>query len=145
MWRPSLAWLGVACLAVGSLATGGCMPGISSYELRERSLSALNLEADRWNGQAVFVPQATDAYGRPVFAAVTKGPVNYTLELRSAGPDGLPKNNDDIVVTRTQPHGESTYTQEASKSVEEIASGAASGMIKGIKKGISAGKKALDN
>lgn len=143
MWRPSLAWLAVAVLV--SALVGGCAPGLSSYQLRERSLSALNLEADRWNGQAVFVSQVSDAYGRPVFATITKGPVNYTLELRSAGADGLPKNSDDLVVTRVRPHGESSYTGEAAKSVEEVASGAASGVIKGIKKGFGAGKKAVDN
>jgi hypothetical protein len=118
---------------------------MSAYQLREQTLSTLNVEADRWDGKPGFAPLAFDAYGRPLRATVTKGPVNYNLELRSVGPDGLPQNHDDQVVTRSQRHGESTYSLEASKSIEEVASGAASGVIKGIKKGIGLSKKPVDN
>jgi hypothetical protein len=119
-------------LAVAVVA--GCGP--SAHELREQTLSILNTEADRWDGSKDFVTTATDAYGRPLTASVEKGTLNYTLEVRSAGPDGLPKNSDDIVVTRSKRHGESSLTGEASKAVEDIAGGAASGTIKGIKKGL---------
>ena len=67
---------------------------------------------------------------------VDKTTLNYVLEIRSAGPDGLPKNSDDIVVTRSKRHGESSLGGEAAKVTEEVAGGAASGIIKGFKKGL---------
>jgi len=107
--------------------------------LRERTLSTLNGEADRWSGEKDFTASELDAYGWPLTASIAKGPLSYTLELRSAGPDGLPKNSDDIVVSRSERHGESSLTKEASKAAEGIAEGAASGTIKGIKKGLGLG------
>lgn len=116
------------------LLVAGCGPSA-----RARTVSALNVEADRWDGGKDFATTATDAYGRPLAARVEKGMLNYTLELRSHGPDGLPKNGDDIVVTRSKRHGETTLTDEAAKSAETIAAGASSGVVKGIKKGLGIG------
>ena len=122
------------------VAIAGCGP--SARELRERTLSTLNTEADRWEGGKDFDSSATDAYGHAVSASVRKGPLNYTLEVRSSGPDGLPKNNDDVVVTRTKRHGESSISEQAAKAAEAIASGATSGTIKGVKKGLGLGDEA---
>src|SRR3954453_22965028 len=119
------------------VAVAGCGP--SAHELREKTPSVLNSEADRWDGGKGFSTTATDAYGRPLSATVEKGTLTYTLALRSAGPDGLPKNSDDIVVTRTKSHGESSLTEEAAKAAEAVAGGAASGTVKGIKKGLGLG------
>jgi hypothetical protein len=107
-------------------------------------LSILNTEADRWDGGKNFATTATDAYGRPVTATVEKTTLNYVLELRSSGPDGLPKNSDDITVTRSKPHGETTITNEAAKFTESISGAAASGAVKGIKKGLGFGGKEKD-
>jgi len=112
----------------------GCGP--SAHALREQTLSILNTEVDRWDGGREFATSALDAYGRPLSRSVEKTTLNYTLTVRSAGPDGLPKNSDDIVVTRSERHGETTLTEEAAKVAESVASGAASGTIKGIKKGL---------
>jgi len=128
-------WRILAPLAFVAIA--GCGP--SARDLREQTLSTLNTEADRWDVGKDFKSSATDAYGRALSVSVKKGTLNYTLEVRSGGPDGLLKNNDDIVVTRTKRHGESSISTEAAKSAEEIASGAASGTIKGIKKGLGLG------
>ncbi len=130
-------WRLLAVLAL--VAVAGCGP--SARELREQTLSVLNTDADRWDGGKEFSTNATDAYGRPLTAAVEKGTLSYTLEVRSAGPDGLPKNSDDIVVTRSKRHGESSLTEEAAKAAEGVAGGAASGTIKGIKKGLGGGDK----
>ena len=119
------------------VAIAGCGP--SAHELRERTLSVLNTEADRWDGGKDFDTSAIDAYGGTLSASVKKGTLNYTLEIRSSGPDGLPKNHDDVVVTRTKRHGESSITAEAAKAAEGVTSGAASGTIKGIKKGLGLG------
>ena len=129
MWRPFVA------LAV--VAVAGCGP--SARELREQTLSVLNTEADRWDGGKVYTTTATDAYGRVLTASVEKGTLNYTLEVRSAGPDGLPKNSDDLVIHRSKRHGESSLTEEAAKAAEGVAGGAASGTIKGVKKGLGLG------
>ena len=115
----------------------GCGP--SAHELREQTLSTLNTEADRWDGGNQFQTTALDAYGRPLSTSVEKTTLTYYLEVRSFGPDGLPKNGDDIVVTRSKPHGETTLTEQAAKAVESIAEGGASGTIKGIKKGLGLG------
>jgi hypothetical protein len=126
-------------LAVAGLLSVGCSCGPSARELRERTLSTLNTEADRWDGGKTFDTQATDAYGQPLTASVEKGTFNYVLEVRSSGPDGLPKNSDDITVQRTKRHGETTYTEEAAKSIEVLTGAAASGTIKGIGKGLGLG------
>ena len=111
-------------------AVTGCGP--STRELREQTLSVVNSEADRWDGGKAFTTTAVDAYGRQLSSTIDKTTLNYVLEVRSAGPDGLPKNTDDIVVTRSKRHGESSFTDEAAKAAE----GVAAGTIKGIKKGL---------
>lgn len=124
-------------LLLSPLLFFGCGP--SARELREATLSTLNVEADRWDGGKDFATTAVDAYGRPLEAKVEKGTLNYTLEVRSSGPDGLPKNSDDIVVARSKRHGETTIADEAAKGAETIAAGASSGVVKGIKRGLGIG------
>jgi hypothetical protein len=121
------------------LSLVGCGP--SARELREQTLSILNTEADRWDGGKDFETSITDAYGRPVTGTAEKGMLNYVLELRSNGPDGLPKNSDDIVVTRSKRHGETTLSKEAAKAAETVSEGAASGAVKGVRKGLGFGGK----
>src|SRR5262245_47435373 len=54
-------------LAVLSLCLGGCgLSGPSAAELRERTLSTLNVVADSWDGAREFKTDASDAYGRPL-------------------------------------------------------------------------------
>jgi hypothetical protein len=124
---------------LGFLATFATGCGPSANELRERTLSILNTEADQWDGGAKFATTATDAYGYPLTCSVKKTTLHYVLEIRSNGPDGLPKNSDDIVVTRYNQHGETSITNEAAKAVETLSSGASSGIIKGIKKELGVG------
>jgi hypothetical protein len=119
-------------LLLAALAAAGCGP--DAKQLREQTLSTLNTEADRWDGGQEFATTAADSYGRPLTAKVEKGTLSYTLELRSAGPDGLPKNTDDIVVTRSKRHGETTTAEEAAKGAETIAAGTSSGLVKGIRR-----------
>jgi hypothetical protein len=125
--------ISIACMV---LLIAGCGPSAE-----ERTLSVLNTEADQWQGGRNFVTRASDAYGNVLSSHIEKGPLHHTLEVRSNGPDGLPKNSDDIVVTRRERHGESTITEEARKSVESVSSGAASGAVKGIKEGLGFGGK----
>jgi hypothetical protein len=131
MWRAFI--LLVVC------AFAGCGP--SSHEMRERTLSVLNTEADRWDGGKDFVTSAVDAYGQPISASVKKGLVNYVLEVRSSGRDGLFKNTDDIEVTRTKLHGESIVSEQAVQDVGKVSSGVTRGAVGGIKEGLGFGPK----
>lgn len=119
--------------------TVGCGPSAE-----ERTLSKLNLEADRWAGGPKFSTTATDGYGNRLASSIETGPINYVLEVRSHGADGLPKNSDDLYVVRSQPHGESSVTKEVGKSLRDISKNAAAGTIEGIKEGIGIGKKEAD-
>lgn len=121
------------------LATTGCGP--SASELREQTLSIANAEADRWDGGKDFKTTAQDAYGRPLLSSVTKTTLAYVLEVRSTGADGLAKNSDDIVVTRTHANPETTLTKEAEKAAKALGRGAANGMVQGVKKGLGLGVK----
>ena len=117
----------------------GCGPSRS-----ESTLSILNVEADKWDGGKDFKTNATDAYGRPLLCSVEKRTFDYVLEVRSCGPDGLPKNSDDIVVTRSKRHGETTILKEAENAAEAVGRGHASGVIQGVKKGIGLDGKGGD-
>ncbi len=122
------------CLLLGISAVG-CGP--SARELKEQTLSTLNTVADQWGGGKDFATDASDAYGRPLTCTVEKTTLNYVLEVRSNGSDGLPKNSDDVVVRRTKRHGETTITQEAEKAAKGVSRGVGSGLVQGIKKGLS--------
>lgn len=125
------AWAGWVLVVLA-----GCGPSH-----HERTLSTLNVELDRWDGTGNFETTATDAYGRPLASTIDKGPLNYRLEIRSHGADGLPRNSDDIVVTRSERHGESTVTGEVAKFTRGVASATAEGGVEGVKKGLGFGKR----
>jgi hypothetical protein len=128
----------VAMLSVSLVPLAGCGP--SASELREKTLSTLNTEADRWDGGADFKTDASDAYGNAVTANVTKGTLHHVLELRSHGPDALPKNSDDVVVSRRKLHGESTVNKELERGSESVGRGGVRGAIQGAREAF-AGKK----
>jgi len=117
----------------------GCGP--SASELRERALSLLNTEADRWDGGKEFATTAVDPYGHPLTSQVDKGMLNHVLEVRSIGPDGLPKNSDDIIVTRSKPHGEFSITEQVEKGAGAVGGGLTRGAIEGAKKGLGFGRR----
>ena len=131
------AWVGLVVVVLV-----GCGP--SAQQLREQTLSTLNTEADRWDGGQAFATTSTDAYGRPLSASVRTGPLHWTLELRSLGPDGLPQNSDDLVVTRSTRHGQSTLAREAARVVETVAEAAARGAVGGVKKGPGGRREVTD-
>ncbi len=126
-----------------TVIVSGCGP--SAAELHEQTLSVLNTEADRWEGGPEFVTEANDAYGRPLTSSVEKSTLNYILEVRSHGPDGLPKNSDDIAVARSERHGETSIVKEVGKATEEISSRAASGIITGARKGLGFGSRGVED
>ena len=117
----------------------GCGP--SNSEKRERTLSTLNVEADRWNGGKGFTTSAVDAYGNRILGSVDRGLLNYVLEVRSVGRDGLPKNHDDITVSRSIRHGESVVSDQAARDVGKVSGGVTSGAIEGIKEGFGLKRK----
>src|SRR5262245_7078589 len=99
----------VLCVVLVGVGICGCGP--SAHELRERTRSILETEADRWDGGKEFTTNATDAYGNALSRKVSKKTLNHVPEIRSHGPDGLPKNSDDIVATRKKPHGETSRSK----------------------------------
>src|SRR5262245_12582605 len=113
----------------------GCGP--SATELRERTLSTLNTVADTWDGGPDFKTTASDAYGNPLVAGVTEGILNNNLELRSNGPDGLPKNSDDTVVHRSKRHGKSSVNKEIETASESVGRGGVRGAIQGAKEALT--------
>lgn len=132
-------------IALTAIIVSGCGP--SASELRERTLSLLNTEADRWDGGKDFATSAVDPYGQPLTGQVEKGVIYNVLEVRSNGPDALPKNNDDIVVTRSKNHGEFSITENVKKGTAAVSSGMVSGAIEGTKEGLGFGRwrKAKDS
>ena len=82
-------------------------------------MSTLNTEADRWDG-GIGRDDRDRRYGhgdRPG----RQGAAELRPGGRSNGPDGLPKNTDDIVVTRSKKHGKTTLSKEA-KAAETVGS-----------------------
>jgi hypothetical protein len=72
-WGVDAMWRSFGVL--GMILIAGCGP--SAHELRERTLSVLNTEAERWDGGKDFATSATDAYGRSVSASIEKGVLSY--------------------------------------------------------------------
>lgn len=127
------------CVFLAVCAVVGCGP--SEHERSEKTLSVLNTEADRWDGGKEFVTSAVDGYGQPISASVTKGLINNVLEVRSNGKDGLPKNTDDIEVTRSKRHGESVVSDQAVQDVGKVSGGISKGAVEGFKEGLGFGRK----
>jgi hypothetical protein len=103
----------------------------------------LNQLADTWDGGPQFTPTGTDPWGQPYTAKVEKGFADYTLTVRSSGPDRLPKSVDDIVVRRTHKH--TPLSEAAAPAVEKVGEALGKGLgrggVTGIREGIT-GKKA---
>jgi len=71
-WGVDAMWRSFGVL--GMILIAGCGP--SAHELRERTLSVLNTEADHWDGKD-FATSATDAFGRSMSASIEKGILSY--------------------------------------------------------------------
>ncbi len=99
----------------------------------EQTVSALNVAADLWDGtnHTPDVSNHKDTWGNPIRTRITKGSLNYCLEVYSSGPDGLPLNDDDVVVIRKVRHGDNSVNKEVEK--------AGTSLFKGITKGIRQG------
>ncbi len=123
----------VVALAWALVLICGCSP-----DLRPNAKSQINLLADKWDGDPDFKIEENDPWGRPITTKVTKGDMYYSLTVRSAGPDGLPYTDDDLITVRDKKH------TAASKIVggffEESAKGKVKGTIEGVKEGISGPK-----
>lgn len=124
-------------LLLGAIGLGY---GLWDRAKREQTRSTVNVEADRWSGGPTFHTAASDAYGHPLTSRIEKGILNFNLEVRSNGPDGLPKNLDDIVATRGKPHGESSLTDVTAKVTAGAVRGGISGIISGVKRSLQPDK-----
>jgi hypothetical protein len=119
-------------LAVALFALVGCGPTL--YELKQRTTSDLNVIAQEWDGKAnpPDLKGRLDPWGNQYQAAVTKEKLNYKLSVRSPGPDRLPYNSDDLVVTRQAAHGETTQNLENEGFFYSISKGIFGGARDGV-------------
>jgi hypothetical protein len=119
-------------LGVALAALTGCGPDKS-----EVARSELNQLADKWDGAEKFAAEGNDPWGQAYTAQVDKGAAYYTLTLRSNGPDKLPQNRDDVVVTRMHKH--TPLGEAAAPAVEKIGEAAGKGVGRGAISGIREG------
>jgi len=124
-------------LALPLAALIGCGP--SKADIAQ---SQVNQLAESWDGGEKFTPEGTDPWGEPYSAKVEKGDVNYTLTVRSNGPDKLPFTKDDITVKRSVQH--TPVSKAIAPGVERIGEAVGKGLgrggVSGIREGIT-GKK----
>ena len=113
------------------LLLAGCGPSLRDRQ--QQATSDMNVLADTWDGKEAppSMQDKVDPWGHAYTASVSKGMLNYVLEVRSNGPDGLPKNKDDMVVTRYARHGDTTINKE----VERGGASLTRGLTKGVKEG----------
>jgi hypothetical protein len=108
--------------------------GCSDQNNKERAKSQLEVLAHQWDaGERDKFKKLddTDPWGHQILVNITRNGSVFELELRSTGQDGLPYNDDDVVVTRTAPI--SDYLESWSRS---IGRGLSSGTVQGIKDGL---------
>ncbi len=107
----------------------------SERNLRGKTLSDMNNLADGWIGKETLpdLRNMKDPWGNPYIASVSKGDIHFILTIRSAGPDGLPQNDDDITILRYKRHGEYSMNEEVEKGAASISRG----LFKGAKEGLS--------
>jgi hypothetical protein len=126
------------------LLIAATLAGLSGCGPDKRSVaeSALNQQADTWDGGPNFTPQGTDPWGQPYTAKVEKGDTHYYLTVRSSGPDKMPQTRDDVVATRSHKH--TNLSDAAAPAVEKIGEALGKGLgrggVAGIKEGLT-GKK----
>ena len=112
-----------------ALIFAGCGEGQKTKE----TISRLNSQADTWDESKSFQTEEKDAWGKPLYYKITEGKLIRELVVGSPGPDGLPKNSDDLVVLR----------QKTVFSIEGAANAAVSGSVGGAMKGAVNGTKAV--
>lgn len=105
------------------------LAGCGQKKSLEETLSKLNTEADRWDGGESFKTSETDGWGKALYWKITEGKVLRDLTVGSSGPDGLPKNSDDITAMRSK----TVFTIKG--AAKAAAGGVAEGAIVGVKAG----------
>ena len=103
-------------------------------------LEVLIRKVDKANheGQSISTEElepTMDPWGHPVICEFNKS--QSTLELRSAGPDGLPYTKDDIVVTRTY---KKAFHKLMEENAESLMRGLTRGSVGGAREGLREGK-----
>lgn len=111
---------------------------LSPKELQEKTISILNVQADKWDGTPNYQFDAVDAWGTPLVADYDVRKYTIYLTLRSCGPDKLPKNSDDIAIKREKDieRPQNPPAKPIEKSVEDISHAAGKGLFSGIIEGL---------
>lgn len=119
-------------IAVALIGLTGCGP-----DKRDIAQAQANQMADTWDGGPKFTAEGADPWGEPYSSKVDKGPVSYTLTVRSNAPDRLPQTRDDIVAARSHKH--TPVSAAAAPGVERfseaLGKGVGRGGVAGIKEG----------
>mgnify|MGYP001603291918 CR=1 FL=1 len=110
----------------------GCGPS-----KRDVATSRINQIAHEWTGNLNFKVEENDPWGNAYQSKIEKGSMNYVLEIRSSGPDGLPFTRDDLVAQSFSNH--SDFSKVLGKDAENIAEGTMKGIGRGITEGIREG------
>jgi hypothetical protein len=125
--------LGAALLGAAFQLSGGCGPTRADIaKSRTREL------AEMWDGSLEYEIDEMDPWGRSYKTKIEKGPVNYHLEIRSCGYDGLPYTKDDITATKVVNH--TAFSKAVGQGLENIGEGAGRGTARGIVEGVREGK-----
>ncbi len=77
-----------------------------------------------------------DPWGKEIKWSLSKGMLDYTLEIRSNGPDRLPYTHDDVMA-KSSWH----IPKSGEKNAEAFSRGLGRGFVEGIKDGISGKEK----
>jgi hypothetical protein len=108
--------------------------GCGDQDKKEAAKSQLEVLAHQWDAgerDKFKKLDEKDPWGNQILVSISKKGQAFELELRSTGHDGLPYNDDDVVVTRTAPITD--YLESWSQS---IGRGLSSGAVRGIKDGL---------
>ena len=128
-------------LALSSLVWPASVGCETHHAARETTLSRINTAVDDWDAGGPTPPSFRDAWGREVRLSVEHGPVHDVLTIRSVGPDGLPKNSDDLVRTRRRTRAGETASGNLGREVGRAGVEAARGLAKGVREKFPGGER----
>ncbi|MBY0359657.1 MAG: hypothetical protein K2W82_16755 [Candidatus Obscuribacterales bacterium] len=119
----------LALFLVAAALCTGCSRGPSKQDIASSQVGVL---IDKEFEEKTFLDEGKtgqiDPWGQEISWLLKESTFGYTLEVRSAGPDQLPKTRDDIFRTKGIRTGEGMS--------ERLAKGLSRGTIRGIKEGL---------
>jgi hypothetical protein len=93
----------------------------------------------------ISLESQVDPWGNKLICDFMKGEKKNVLELRSAGPDGLPYTDDDIVVKKEYVKDQTTLSKRVEAGVESFMRGLTRGSVGGAREGMREGGSTSDS